>query len=130
MANVNQNIVQPQFDNDPLMRRYYELQVLRMEREEQERVEEEKRALQAEQKKAANRLRDAQEAEERRKALERAQNNCAHKCGYKSAVRGQRLGGDTHFIFCQLCMKEWPRWEVVPGDLHIEKEYYGGPQGW
>jgi hypothetical protein len=133
MANTNQETLPTGFGgispSDPLMRKYLELQVRQMERQEAERMQVDSTEQEMKRRKMEMQKREADDAEGKRKAVLASQEHCPHKQGALSLVRGQRLGGNKHHIFCQFCLKTWADWSQVHPTLHSAPEYYGGPHG-
>lgn len=113
---------------DPLMRKYLELQVKQLEREEAEllnarqkeeldkKIKEERRAIETE------RIRAEKEA------IVLNQTHCPHKTGMSTLVRGQSLGSGRMKFICQFCLKEYDSWAEIPPHLHPPVEQVGGPK--
>ena len=120
----------PQMAGDPLLRRYLELQVNEMEMRQKERESSETEQRVQYEKRKVSQLRDAHEAEEKRKLVENNQQHCSHMQGALSLVRGQRLGRGIDYIICQFCLRNWKSWADVPPRLHCPAEYYGGPSNY
>ena len=114
---------------DPVYKKYIQMQIEQMETQKAER--EQASAILQEQgaRKKLMQLREAHDQEARRKQVEASQQYCPHRQGTMPLVRGQRLGGNKHYIFCQFCLKHWDDWSQVPATLHSPMEYYGGPVG-
>lgn len=113
---------------DPLMRKYLELQVKQLEREESELTA---KKQQEEADKAAKEQRRKIETERiraERDAITANQNACPHKTGMSTLVRGQGLGSGRMKFICQFCLKEYNSWAEIPPHLHPPVEQVGGPK--
>lgn len=113
--------------NDPLVRKSLELQIARMEREEEILKEEKEKEHVRKLKELAAQKRDADEQERRRVAQEAAQANCPHSSKGVSFVRGQRDGNGGYILFCQFCQKTYDSPHKVPQHLQVEQNLIGGP---
>ena len=115
--------------NNPLVNQLIELQLKRLQREEQEREAEVEAKRQAELNKQRIRVADAQREEAQRSAIRENQKYCPHVMSNRATlVRGQGLGGGKVKLFCQSCLKSYDSMEDVPPHLRPPLEQFGGPK--
>ena len=108
--------------------RFYQLQIQKLEREEEERKADQATKLAKERQRAEAQLVQAKREEADKLLREKMQDFCPHINGATKGVSGQGIGGGRIIAICQICQKIWNSWADVPGHLHPSQEVFGGPK--
>ena len=115
--------------NNPMINQLLQMQLARLQREEDERLAAIEQKRQVELAAANRRLQDAKMQEADRMAQEKTRDMCSHRMSNGTTlVAGQSLGGGKMKALCQFCLKSWNSWQDVPPGLHPPAQNFGGPK--